>query len=58
VPTPRTAYTIAANSQWLTEVTGTKIGTWPIYELLSSANPAYRRPTDRGAVLWRGQYVV
>ena len=32
--------------KWLTEVTGTKIGTWPIYELPMkfSATPAYRRP--------------
>ena len=37
---------------WLTEVTGTKIGTWPIYELPMklSRTPAYiGGPTDRGA---------
>jgi crotonobetainyl-CoA:carnitine CoA-transferase CaiB-like acyl-CoA transferase len=37
---------------WLTEVTGTKIGTWPIYELPMkfSATPAYiGGPTNRGA---------
>ena len=38
--------------KWLTEVTGTKIGTWPIYELPMkfSETPAYiGGPTDRGA---------
>jgi crotonobetainyl-CoA:carnitine CoA-transferase CaiB-like acyl-CoA transferase len=38
--------------KWLTEVTGTKIGTWPIYELPMkfSKTPAYiGGPTDRGA---------
>jgi crotonobetainyl-CoA:carnitine CoA-transferase CaiB-like acyl-CoA transferase len=38
--------------QWLTEVTGTKIGTWPVYELPMKLNrtPAYiGGPTDRGA---------
>ncbi|HJU15471.1 MAG TPA: CoA transferase [Stellaceae bacterium] len=38
--------------KWLTEVTGTKIGTWPIYELpiKFSATPAYiGGPTNRGA---------
>ncbi|HJY50763.1 MAG TPA: CoA transferase [Stellaceae bacterium] len=38
--------------KWLTEVTGTKIGTWPIYELPMklSRTPAYiGGPTDRGA---------
>jgi crotonobetainyl-CoA:carnitine CoA-transferase CaiB-like acyl-CoA transferase len=38
--------------KWLTEVTGTKIGTWPIYELPMkfSATPAYiGGPTNRGA---------
>jgi crotonobetainyl-CoA:carnitine CoA-transferase CaiB-like acyl-CoA transferase len=38
--------------RWLTEVTGTKIGTWPIYELPMkfSATPAYiGGPTNRGA---------
>ena len=38
--------------QWLTEVTGTKIGTWPIYELPMkfSATPAYIGGlTNRGA---------
>ena len=37
---------------WLTEVTGTKIGTWPIYELPMkfSRTPAYiGGPTNRGA---------
>ncbi len=37
---------------WLTEVTGTKIGTWPIYELPMkfSRTPAYiGGPIDRGA---------
>jgi crotonobetainyl-CoA:carnitine CoA-transferase CaiB-like acyl-CoA transferase len=37
---------------WLTEVTGTKIGTWPIYELPMkfSATPVYiGGPTNRGA---------
>jgi crotonobetainyl-CoA:carnitine CoA-transferase CaiB-like acyl-CoA transferase len=38
--------------KWLTEVTGTKIGTWPIYELPMkfSRNPAYiGGPINRGA---------
>ena len=38
--------------RWLTEVTGTKIGTWPIYELPMklSRTPAYiGGPTNRGA---------
>ena len=38
--------------QWLTEVTGTKIGTWPVYELPMkfSRTPAYiGGPIDRGA---------
>jgi crotonobetainyl-CoA:carnitine CoA-transferase CaiB-like acyl-CoA transferase len=38
--------------KWLTEVTGTKIGTWPIYELPMKfgRTPAYiGGPTDRGA---------
>ena len=38
--------------KWLTEVTGTKIGTWPIYELPMkfSRTPAYiGGPIDRGA---------
>ena len=38
--------------KWLTEVTGTKIGTWPIYELPMkfSRTPAYiGGPTNRGA---------
>ena len=38
--------------KWLTEVTGTKIGTWPIYELPMkfSATPAYIGGiTNRGA---------
>ena len=38
--------------KWLTEVTGTKIGTWPVYELPMkfSRTPAYiGGPTDRGA---------
>jgi len=38
--------------KWLTEVTGTKIGTWPVYELPMkfSATPAYiGGPTNRGA---------
>jgi crotonobetainyl-CoA:carnitine CoA-transferase CaiB-like acyl-CoA transferase len=38
--------------QWLTEVAGTKIGTWPIYELpmKMSVTPAYiGGPTSRGA---------
>ena len=37
---------------WLTEVTGTKIGTWPVYELPMkfSQTPAYiGGPIDRGA---------
>jgi crotonobetainyl-CoA:carnitine CoA-transferase CaiB-like acyl-CoA transferase len=37
---------------WLTEVTGTKIGTWPVYELPMrfSRTPAYiGGPTNRGA---------
>ncbi|MBN8898959.1 MAG: CoA transferase, partial [Rhodospirillales bacterium] len=37
---------------WLTEVTGTKIGTWPVYELPMkfSRTPAYiGGPIDRGA---------
>jgi crotonobetainyl-CoA:carnitine CoA-transferase CaiB-like acyl-CoA transferase len=37
---------------WLTEVTGTKIGTWPIYELPMkfSRTPAYiGGPTNHGA---------
>ena len=37
---------------WLTEVTGTKIGTWPIYELpiKFGRTPAYiGGPTNRGA---------
>ena len=45
--------------KWLTEVTGTKIGTWPVYELPMklSRTPAYvGGPIDRGApVLRRGQ---
>ena len=47
--------------KWLTEVTGTKIGTWPIYEMpmkLSRDAGLYRRPDQpRRAVLRRGQYV-
>ena len=47
--------------KWLTEVTGTKIGTWPIYELADEVQRhtgLYRRPDQpRRAVLWRGQYV-
>ena len=38
--------------EWLTEVTGTKIGTWPVYELPMklSGTPAYiGGPTNRGA---------
>ena len=38
--------------KWLTEVTGTKIGTWPIYELPMkfSETPAYiGGPVNRGA---------
>jgi crotonobetainyl-CoA:carnitine CoA-transferase CaiB-like acyl-CoA transferase len=38
--------------KWLTEVTGTKIGTWPVYELPMkfSKTPAYiGGPTNRGA---------
>ena len=38
--------------KWLTEVTGTKIGTWPVYELPMklSQTPAYiGGPIDRGA---------
>ena len=38
--------------KWLTEVTGTKIGTWPVYELpmKMSRTPAYiGGPTNRGA---------
>jgi crotonobetainyl-CoA:carnitine CoA-transferase CaiB-like acyl-CoA transferase len=38
--------------KWLTEVTGTKIGTWPVYELPMKLNrtPAYiGGPTNRGA---------
>jgi crotonobetainyl-CoA:carnitine CoA-transferase CaiB-like acyl-CoA transferase len=38
--------------KWLTEVTGSKIGTWPVYELPMklSATPAYiGGPTNRGA---------
>ena len=38
--------------KWLTEVIGTKIGTWPVYELPMkfSATPAYiGGPTNRGA---------
>jgi crotonobetainyl-CoA:carnitine CoA-transferase CaiB-like acyl-CoA transferase len=38
--------------KWLTEVTGTKIGTWPVYELPMkfSETPAYiGGPIDRGA---------
>ncbi|HTI82124.1 MAG TPA: CoA transferase [Acetobacteraceae bacterium] len=38
--------------KWLTEVTGTKIGTWPVYELPMkfSATPAYiGGPINRGA---------
>ena len=38
--------------KWLTEVTGTKIGTWPVYQLPMklSATPAYiGGPTNRGA---------
>jgi len=38
--------------EWLTEVTGTKIGTWPVYELPMkfSRTPAYiGGPTNRGA---------
>ena len=38
--------------QWLTEVTGTKIGTWPVYEvpMKLSRTPAYvGGPIDRGA---------
>ena len=47
--------------KWLTEVTGTKIGTWPIYEMpmkLSKTPGLYRRDHEpRRALLWRGQYV-
>ena len=38
--------------KWLTEVTGTKIGTWPVYELPMklSETPAYiGGPINRGA---------
>jgi crotonobetainyl-CoA:carnitine CoA-transferase CaiB-like acyl-CoA transferase len=38
--------------KWLTEVTGTKIGTWPVYELPMkfSQTPGYiGGPIDRGA---------
>jgi crotonobetainyl-CoA:carnitine CoA-transferase CaiB-like acyl-CoA transferase len=38
--------------KWLTEVTGTKIGTWPVYELPMklSRTPAYiGGPINRGA---------
>ena len=38
--------------KWLTEVTGSKIGTWPVYELPMkfSRTPAYvGGPIDRGA---------
>jgi crotonobetainyl-CoA:carnitine CoA-transferase CaiB-like acyl-CoA transferase len=38
--------------KWLTEVTGTKIGTWPVYELpmkLSRTPPYIGGPIDRGA---------
>lgn len=41
-----------AHLQWLTEVTGTKIGRWPVYELPMklSRTPAYiGGPIDRGA---------
>ena len=48
--------------KWLTEVTGTKIGTWPIYELPMkfSRTPAYIGGADqsRRAGLWRGQRVA
>ena len=53
--TPRTAVDDdpqLRHLKWLTEVTGTKIGTWPIYELPMkfSATPAYiGGPTNRGA---------
>src|SRR5260370_20223643 len=43
--------------KWLTEVTGTKIGTWPIYELPMklSRTPAYiGGPTNRGAPCYGG----
>ena len=44
---------------WLTEVTGTKIGTWPVYELpmkFSAHARLYRRPDrPRRARLRRGQ---
>src|ERR1700719_5423224 len=47
--------------KWLTEVTGTKIGTWPIYEIADEIerDPGlYRRPHQPGrALLRRGQYV-
>jgi crotonobetainyl-CoA:carnitine CoA-transferase CaiB-like acyl-CoA transferase len=41
-----------AHLQWLTEVTGTEIGTWPIAELpigLSATPPFMGGPIDRGA---------
>ena len=48
--------------KWLTEVTGTKIGTWPVYELpmkFSAHAGLYRRPDrSRRAVLRRGQRVA
>ena len=54
--TPRTASTPIRNcatSKWLTEVTGTKIGTWPVYEIPDegvSKTPAYiGGPINRGA---------
>ena len=59
---PRTAATHdpqLRRSKWLTEVTGTKIGTWPVAELpvkLSAHAGLYRRPDrPRRAVLRRGQ---
>ena len=45
--------------KWLTEVTGTKIGTWPVDEVpmkMSRDAGLYRRPDQpRRAVLRRGQ---
>ena len=45
--------------KWLTEVTGSKIGTWPVYEIANEVRPhagLYRRP-DRSwrTMLRRGQ---
>ena len=47
--------------KWLTEVTGTKIGTWPVYEIpmkLIEDPGLYRRPDQpRRALLWRRQFL-